>query len=107
MVKLLNLFLVLAFAVSMSIESTQAGCNDNLTELISECRRYVMPPKEKKIPPSPSCCSVVKKADIPCLCSMVTDFIESLVSMEKVVYVARACGREVKPGFKCGSKCFM
>jgi hypothetical protein len=38
---------------------------------------------------------------------MVTDFIESLVSMEKVVYVARACGREVKSGFKCGSKCFM
>jgi hypothetical protein len=107
MAKLLSLFLILAFAIAMSIEDTQAACDDNLPALIMECQQYVMPPKKPLIPPSNSCCSAVQKADIPCLCSKVTKKIEEIVSMEKVVYVSKKCGIEVKSGFKCGSKCFM
>nr|TKW17261.1 hypothetical protein SEVIR_5G354700v2 [Setaria viridis] len=103
MAKLRSMFLVLAFVVAMSIEGTQAACDDNLSDLIKECQQYVMPPKDPKIPPSDSCCRVVQKADFPCLCSKVTKIIEGIVCMEKAVYVAEKCGRQVPHGFKCGN----
>ncbi|NP_001274467.1 hypothetical protein SEVIR_5G354800v4 [Setaria viridis] len=103
MAKLLNLFLVLVFVVAMSIEGTQAACGDGLKDLIKECQQYVMPPKDPKIPPSDGCCGLVKKVDVPCLCSKVTKAIEAIVSMEKVAFVAEKCGRPLEHGYKCGS----
>ncbi|CAL4946989.1 unnamed protein product [Urochloa decumbens] len=107
MAKLLRLFSILGFLVAMSIVGTQqaaGGCNIDFQGLVKECKHYVMHPDNPKIHPSAGCCGEVKKADdILCLCSMVNEKIEKLVSMEKVVYVTRECGIPVKPGFQCGS----
>uniref|UniRef100_A0A0D9V6T3 Bifunctional inhibitor/plant lipid transfer protein/seed storage helical domain-containing protein n=1 Tax=Leersia perrieri TaxID=77586 RepID=A0A0D9V6T3_9ORYZ len=79
------------------------NCANDLKELIAECRQYVMNPADPKVDPSDTCCSVVQKVDIPCLCSKVTKEIEKIVSMEKVIYVASYCKRPFQPGSKCGS----
>ncbi|CAL9018521.1 unnamed protein product [Prunus brigantina] len=53
---------------------------------------------------SPACCAVVKKANVKCVCKLVSNEIEDLIDMEKVGFVARSCGKKVAPGTKCGSK---
>lgn len=108
MTKLLSLFLVVSFVVAMSTIASHAngGCGNDLPSLISKCKQYVMFPANPKIPPSDACCDVVKKANVPCLCSKVTKEIEKVVCMEKVVYAAEQCKRPLEHGFQCGSKCF-
>ncbi|CAO1944730.1 unnamed protein product [Urochloa humidicola] len=102
--KLLSFFSILAFVVAMYIMGIQAKpCSPNLKGLVNECKQYVMHPDDPKIDPSAGCCSEVHKVDIPCICSMVNEQIEKLLSMKKVVYVTRKCGIPVKAGFKCGS----
>ncbi|OEL18319.1 hypothetical protein BAE44_0020662 [Dichanthelium oligosanthes] len=91
--------------IAMSIVGTQAGddCESDLTSLISECKQYVMPPANQKIPPSGACCAVVQKVNVPCLCAKVTKEIEKVLSMEKVVFVAERCKRPFEHGYQCGS----
>jgi hypothetical protein len=75
----------------------------DLQGLITQCAVYV----KKNVPkmqPSPECCSVVQKVDISCACQKITKEIEQMVDMEKVVFVARSCGKPLAPGTKCGSK---
>ncbi|KAL6616226.1 hypothetical protein ACP70R_038496 [Stipagrostis hirtigluma subsp. patula] len=105
MAKHLNLFLVLAFLVSMATIGIQAddGCDNDLNGLVNECKQYVMYPANPKIPPSDGCCGVVQKANVPCLCSKVNKEIEKIVCMEKVVYVADYCKKPLQPGSQCGS----
>jgi len=79
-------------------------CNQDLNDLITNCQDYVRFPDDPKIPPSAACCGVIQGANIPCLCSKVTPTVETLISMDKVVYVASYCGRPLKPGSQCGSK---
>ncbi|KAK6923445.1 Bifunctional inhibitor/plant lipid transfer protein/seed storage helical domain [Dillenia turbinata] len=79
-----------------------ADCEADVQDLIAKCRSFVLKPGPK-VPPSEECCAVAKKADIPCVCSFITPPIELIISLEKVVYVARTCGVEVPPGLKCGS----
>jgi len=78
-------------------------CNSDLQDLVANCQNYVMFPAEPKITPSPACCAVIKRADIPCLCAKVTPQIEQVVCMDKVVFVAAYCGRPFQPGSNCGS----
>ncbi|KAJ1285819.1 hypothetical protein BS78_03G306800 [Paspalum vaginatum] len=78
-------------------------CNQDLQDLISNCQDYVHFPADPKIPPSAACCGVVHRVNIPCLCSKVTPTVETLICMDKVVYVASYCKRPLKPGSKCGS----
>lgn len=80
-----------------------AQCGGSIPQLVAQCSQFVKK-DGPKIPPSPGCCSVMKAADIPCVCGLVTPDIEKLISMEKVVYVARTCGVTVNPGTKCGSE---
>lgn len=80
-----------------------AQCGGSIPNLVAQCSSFVGV-KGPKIPPSTGCCWAVKSADIPCVCSLVTPDIEKLISMEKVVFVARTCGINVPPGKKCGSK---
>ncbi|XP_015571195.1 uncharacterized protein LOC8274341 [Ricinus communis] len=96
--------LVMVGTQVLSDKKVSAQCEGKvpLPQLISKCYKFVEKPGPK-VPPSQGCCQVVKKADIPCACKLVTSEIEKIVSMEKVVYVARTCGVEVKPGLKCGS----
>ncbi|GAV75429.1 LTP_2 domain-containing protein [Cephalotus follicularis] len=75
-------------------------------DLMFQCERFVQI-SGPKIPPSRECCSVVKKVEVPCICKVVTPEIEKIISMDKVVYVARTCGVPVQPGMKCGSKIYI
>ncbi|KAF8751334.1 hypothetical protein HU200_012217 [Digitaria exilis] len=108
MTKLISLFSIIALIVTMSIAGIQAEeCGNDLQDLARECKQYVMNPPNPKTPPSKACCDVVKKVNIPCMCSKVTKETEHMVCMEKVVYVAHECKRPFAHGYKCGSKCFM
>ncbi|XP_059430490.1 uncharacterized protein LOC132164090 [Corylus avellana] len=78
------------------------GCEGDVLGLASQCEKYVRK-SGPKIKPSWGCCAVVKNADVPCVCSLVNKEIEQVIDMEKVVYVARSCGKTVAPGTKCGS----
>ncbi|KAJ1267485.1 hypothetical protein BS78_07G060100 [Paspalum vaginatum] len=101
MAKLLfGLLLVLAVAGTTAAE----GCGGDREDMIRECKEYESFPAEPKIPPSPACCAVWQKADIPCLCKRVTKETEKVWCMEKVLYVAKHCKRPFQPGYQCGSK---
>ncbi|XP_008776640.1 uncharacterized protein LOC103696715 [Phoenix dactylifera] len=97
--------LVLAFAIAGSLLSgagAQGGCPGDFDALVKQCKEYVGK-SGPLVPPSVQCCSVVKSADIPCICKYVTPEVEKVISMEKVVYVAKQCSRPLKHGSKCGS----
>ncbi|OMO54415.1 hypothetical protein COLO4_36502 [Corchorus olitorius] len=100
-------FLTLAIMVifgALILENSRvsADCQIDIPGLIAQCKDYVKI-KGPKVPPSQGCCGVVTKLDIPCVCKLVTPEIEKIVSMDKVVYVARTCGLTVPAGLKCGS----
>lgn len=104
----INTRLVLAMAVivgTLIFNNLQvsAQCGGSIPQLIAQCSQFVKI-EGPKVPPSPGCCTAVKGADIPCVCGLVTREVEKIISMEKVVFVARKCGLTVKPGLKCGSK---
>ncbi|XP_050224875.1 uncharacterized protein LOC126674472 [Mercurialis annua] len=96
--------LVILGTLILNDRKVSAQCEGKvpISDLISQCSKFVQK-TGPKIAPSQQCCQVVKNAEIPCVCKLVTSAIEKIVSMEKVVYVARTCGVEVQPGFKCGS----
>jgi hypothetical protein len=79
------------------------SCEGDVLGLVSQCEKYVRK-SGPKIKPSWGCCAVMKNADVPCVCSLVNKEIEQVIDMEKVVYVARCCGKTISPGTKCGSK---
>ncbi|KAE8712189.1 putative Bifunctional inhibitor/lipid-transfer protein/seed storage 2S albumin superfamily protein [Hibiscus syriacus] len=83
-------------------DGVSAQCELSIPSLVSQCSEYVKI-SGPGIPPSKSCCDVVKGLNIPCMCKYVTPDVERLVSMEKVVFVAKSCGLTVQPGMKCGS----
>ncbi|KAF7075285.1 hypothetical protein CFC21_080068 [Triticum aestivum] len=88
----------------MAAPAADAGdCNSDLQDLVANCQNYVMFPAEPKIPPSPACCAVIQRADMPCLCAKVTPAVEKVVCMDKVVFVAKYCKRPLQPGSNCGS----
>ncbi|KDP22141.1 hypothetical protein JCGZ_25972 [Jatropha curcas] len=95
--------LVVAGILAFSGERAWAvNCDNDIIGLATKCKKFVA--KEGAIEkPSNDCCAVVKKANVPCLCSHVTKQIEDLISMEKVFYVAKSCGKKVAHGTKCGS----
>jgi hypothetical protein len=103
MAKLLGLLLVLVFVHVARAED----CTINLQGLIQECRKYVIFPANPKIPPSDACCGVIRKANVPCLCSKLNKEIEKIVCMEKVMYVADYCKNPLKPDSVCGSKYYI
>ncbi|KAK6928840.1 Bifunctional inhibitor/plant lipid transfer protein/seed storage helical domain [Dillenia turbinata] len=77
------------------------GCAGDIQGLVTQCGRFVQK-AGPKVAPSPACCSVVKAANVPCICQSVTKAVEQAVSMEKVVYVAQTCGKPLSHGAKCG-----
>ncbi|XP_020540656.1 uncharacterized protein LOC110010966 [Jatropha curcas] len=98
------LILPILIAVGMPISSQMAAahsCNTDIVGLVSQCQKSV----EKsgpRISPSPGCCALVKNVDVPCVCALLTEEIQDMISMKKVVHVARSCGKKISPGTKCG-----
>ncbi|KAF9592414.1 hypothetical protein IFM89_014904 [Coptis chinensis] len=99
-------FAFIAIAIFVILASSNqvlaADCEADVPDLITQCTQYVAK-AGPKVPPSSECCQVVKRVDIPCICSHIPSTIELIISMDKVVYVAGQCGRPVAHGFKCGS----
>ncbi|KAI3918045.1 hypothetical protein MKW92_000892 [Papaver armeniacum] len=85
-----------------SAANDDQGCSDNLQSLVAQCTNYVMK-LVPKIAPSTACCSIVNRIDSGCVCSHVTKRVESLISMDKAVFVANYCGRPLPHGSQCGS----
>ncbi|XP_023908312.2 uncharacterized protein LOC112019990 [Quercus suber] len=101
-----NIFLLAFFAITVILSSSNnvvgQGCLGDVQGLISQCASYVKK-GGPKIKPSPQCCDVIKKADIPCVCKQLTAEIEKAIDMEKMVFVAKTCGKPLAPGSKCGA----
>ncbi|XP_040991102.1 uncharacterized protein LOC121238332 [Juglans microcarpa x Juglans regia] len=99
-----NILLLAVFAIPgilMSNDNSNmvAGqaCQGDLQGLITQCAMFV----QKNVPksnPSPGCCSVIQTVDIPCACKHITKEVEQMVDMEKVVFVAKYCGRALPQG---------
>ncbi|GAV88274.1 LTP_2 domain-containing protein [Cephalotus follicularis] len=88
--------------ISSNQEVFAQSCHTDVLGVITQCGKYVAK-SGPDVYPSPECCSLVQSLDIPCVCKLLTNQIQDLISMEKVVYVARSCGKAVSPGTKCGS----
>ncbi|XP_022731873.1 uncharacterized protein LOC111286255 [Durio zibethinus] len=66
------------------------------------CQNFIE--KEKpKVAPSADCCKALKSIGMECTCKLITKEIEQIISMEKLVYVAGACGQPIPQGTYCGS----
>ncbi|CAK7331150.1 unnamed protein product [Dovyalis caffra] len=94
--------LVVVGAQFLGDHKVSAQCGGSIVDIETQCYQFVKKEGER-IPPSPGCCQAVTKLNIPCVCEFVTPTVEAMVSMEKVVYVARTCGITIQPGMKCGS----
>ncbi|PIA48266.1 hypothetical protein AQUCO_01400686v1 [Aquilegia coerulea] len=99
------LVLATIFMVGILISSQQVSsqeCGGALQGLMNNCAPFVgkMGPQTD---PSQACCDAVKAADVPCVCQHLPPGIELIVSLEKVVYVAKFCGKTLPGGTKCGS----
>ncbi|CAN6476412.1 unnamed protein product [Victoria cruziana] len=79
------------------------GCTEqDLANLGVRCRQYVardLPPA----PPSDGCCNLVRSTDLVCACGRITPGMESMIDMQKVVDVAKKCGKPIPSGTRCGS----
>lgn len=104
-----NLLVLATFAVAGILFSgdhnmvAAQDCKGDFQGLVTQCAMFV----QKNVPkqdPSPACCNVIRSVDIPCACSHITEEIEKVIDMEKVVFVAKSCGRPLPTGTKCGSK---
>ncbi|KAB1225568.1 hypothetical protein CJ030_MR1G002477 [Morella rubra] len=80
----------------------QSCSETNVAGLVSQCQKYVSK-SGPKLKPSKECCAVVNAVNVPCACKLISKEIEGLINMEKVVFVARSCGKEIARGTKCGS----
>lgn len=80
-----------------------AQCGGSFVDIEVQCSQFVHK-TGPKTPPSLGCCQVVKTLNVNCVCRFVTPQVEAMISMEKVVYVARTCGLTVRAGTQCGSK---
>lgn len=83
-----------------------AQCGGSFVDIEAQCSQFVHK-TGPKTPPSLGCCQVVKTLNVNCVCRFVTPQVEAMISMEKVVYVARTCGVTVRAGTQCGSKSTM
>ncbi|PIA48262.1 hypothetical protein AQUCO_01400682v1 [Aquilegia coerulea] len=77
-------------------------CKGDVEGLIRECAQYVQRPGPKTRP-SQGCCNIIKKVDVLCACKRITKEVEQIISMEKVFYVLKSCGGNMRRGTKCGS----
>ncbi|KAF8050196.1 hypothetical protein N665_2028s0003 [Sinapis alba] len=83
--------------------ATAQLCGANLSGLMNECLRYVSNAGPKSPPVSRSCCALIPPVDVPCACRYVSRDVTNYIDMDKVVYVARSCGKKIPSGYKCGS----
>ncbi|PWA45008.1 bifunctional inhibitor/lipid-transfer protein/seed storage 2S albumin superfamily protein [Artemisia annua] len=94
--------LVCSFKMILSDNVVSAQCTGDMQGLMEQCARYVQK-SGPQIPPSTSCCAVIKNVDLACMCSHITKEVEGVISMEKGAFIAQACGKPLVRGTRCGS----
>ncbi|KAF8704169.1 hypothetical protein HU200_031664 [Digitaria exilis] len=57
------------------------------------------------VDPSNKCRETVQKSYMACVCRVISVDEQLKISVVKLVRLARACGKIVPAGSKCGSKC--
>lgn len=97
--------LVIFGTLIYNTNEVSAQCGGSFPALVSQCSKFVQK-SGPSIPPSPGCCAVIRTFDISCGCKLVTKEVERLVSIPKVIFVARSCGLNIPPGLQCGCKIF-
>nr|CAD1821957.1 unnamed protein product [Ananas comosus var. bracteatus] len=97
-------FLAFAIIILVIFDPARAeeACDGDIADLVHNCNQFVKK-DGPKIPPSEECCAIIKKCNVPCVCSHITKDVEKIISMEKVAYVAECCNRPFAHGSKCGS----
>ncbi|XP_043717918.1 serine/threonine-protein kinase-like protein At3g51990 [Telopea speciosissima] len=81
----------------------QGGCQGDLAGLKRECMQFVQK-IGPQTDPSQSCCDVVKKVNVTCVCATIPAPLQQMMSSLKVAHVAQFCGNPIPPGVICGSK---
>ncbi|XP_020214249.1 uncharacterized protein LOC109798402 [Cajanus cajan] len=94
--------LVVAGSLIYNTKEVSAQCGGSVSDLVSQCSQFVQK-SGPFIKPSPGCCAVLKKFNVPCACKLITKEIASLVSIPKAVFVARSCGLNLPAGMHCGA----
>ncbi|CAL5190683.1 unnamed protein product [Lathyrus oleraceus] len=95
-------FAALVLTACMLGISVEFECGGDLAGIQTQCESFVKK-DGPKIPPSKPCCEALKGADITCYCKYLTPPIEKLLSIEKVLFVAKTCQCQNIPTDKCGS----
>ncbi|XP_071688110.1 uncharacterized protein [Rutidosis leptorrhynchoides] len=96
------IILFCSFALTLNNKIVSAQCVGDMQGLMERCARYVQK-SGPTIQPSSGCCSIVKNVDLACVCGHITPDVESVISMEKSAFIARACGKPLARGTHCGS----
>ncbi|ESW03561.1 hypothetical protein PHAVU_011G024000 [Phaseolus vulgaris] len=94
--------LVVAGCLMCNTKEVSAQCGGSVPDLISQCSEYGQK-TGPKIKPSAACCAVLREFNVACACKLITKEVASLVSIPKVVFVARSCGLNLPPGMQCGA----
>ncbi|XP_028785326.1 putative lipid-transfer protein DIR1 [Neltuma alba] len=79
-----------------------AQCGGSIPDMVSQCEQYVQK-TGPTIPPSPACCTELRKFDVNCMCQYITSDIVNLISVPKAIYVFQTCGLSLPHGTKCGA----
>ncbi|KAM4082270.1 hypothetical protein ACJW30_11G159200 [Castanea mollissima] len=104
-----NILLLAFFAITGILFSSNKNnmvvgddCQGDMQGLVAQCAMYVQK-SMPKMNPSQQCCSVIQRADMPCVCQHMTKDVVKMVDMKKVIFVVQYYGRPVAPGTTCGS----
>lgn len=102
----LAFLLAIAAIVLLSCQHLRAEvCNGDVRRLRERCMQFCLKPGPPT-DPSPECCDAIKIADVACVCDNEPPNLPDKVSLEKVAYIWKFCGRPLESGMKCGSKFF-
>ncbi|KAG6760987.1 hypothetical protein POTOM_034175 [Populus tomentosa] len=96
----------LALAWLLVDHKVSAQCGGSFFDIEARCSQFVHK-TGPETPPSLGSCQVIKTLNVNCVCLFVTPQVEAMISMEKVVYVARTCGVTVRAGTQCGKLSFL
>ncbi|KAJ4960670.1 hypothetical protein NE237_020580 [Protea cynaroides] len=102
----LTTLVIAGILVSGNKITTQEECQGDVQGLQTQCMKFV----QKSGPvsdPTTSCCDVVKKTDVACMCGKIPPSLEEKMSSEKLQHVAQYCGNPIPPGVKCGMNKFI
>lgn len=97
---------ILVFGHCARAEISRAEfCFGDAAKLTIYCHDFLVKflPKQD---PTPQCCEVIMKANVPCICNHIPKVIKAIVSMEKLANVAEFCGNPLEPGSTCGGTFF-